>query len=389
MSRRVQLYVGFICLLGAAAVLGAAKAVRLADIQAAWLFVILSCLGSAARVSLRPLARNANSSARGASMSVGFAFTFAAILYAGVPVGVLTAALTGLVTPLVRRRPSPRYQTIFNSASLALSAWAAGNLYFLMAQESPSAAPGAAPQTHLLAVMVATYIYYLVSTWSVATVVALVRTVSPLSTWIETFLWTAPGYFIGSAAAVVSVAYYGHYGFWVFAVTIPAILATHRSYRAYLDRVQETQERYDEVQRLYQESLQLVSQSEKMASIGTLAGGIAHEINNPLMVILGRTELVLSDLPEDHPCVRDLQVIEEETRRIAGIVGELLRFSRRDSSREMLPVDLNEVTKRSLHLLQYQLRVDNVSIETELEPGLPAVAGNGGRLQQVMTNLCC
>jgi two-component system, NtrC family, sensor kinase len=130
-----------------------------------------------------------------------------------------------------------------------------------------------------------------------------------------------------------------------------------------------------------------VTQAEKLASIGRLAGGVAHEINNPLMVILGRAELALMDVPEDHASAADLEIIISETKRIANIVKNLLRFSRQDQQESLLPADVNETVDRAVELTRYQLTVENILVETRYTPDLPTVMGNAGQLQQVFTNI--
>ena len=223
---------------------------------------------------------------------------------------------------------------------------------------------------------------------SVAGAVSLTQRIPFWSTWSEGFLWTAaPGYFVGALAAAGIAYYYAQVHLLSFAVTLPALYLSYRSYKAYIGKVEETQTRLEEVQALYKESLQLVTQAEKLASIGRLAGGVAHEINNPLMVILGRAELALMDVPEDHASAADLEIIISETKRIANIVKNLLRFSRQDQQESLLPVDVNETVDRAVELTRYQLTVDNVVVETRYAPDLPTVMGNAGQLQQVFTNI--
>jgi len=127
--------------------------------------------------------------------------------------------------------------------------------------------------------------------------------------------------------------------------------------------------------------------SEKLASLGVLAGGVAHEINNPLMVILGRTELMLMDegLPEG--INRNLETIRLETERIADIVQGLLTFSRKSRQEKMETLNLNEVLERTLMLNEHQLTIGNVRVKKELDPTLPPIQANAGQLQQVFMNL--
>jgi len=127
--------------------------------------------------------------------------------------------------------------------------------------------------------------------------------------------------------------------------------------------------------------------SEKLASLGVLAGGVAHEINNPLMVILGRTELLLMNQDLAEPMRKDLDTICHETQRIATIVENLLAFSRKSRQEKIEKVQINEVLLRTLMLGEHQLTVGNVKVTKELDQNLPQIDANAGQLQQVLMNL--
>lgn len=128
-------------------------------------------------------------------------------------------------------------------------------------------------------------------------------------------------------------------------------------------------------------------QSEKMAAIGTLAGGIAHEINNPLGAILAFTQLVIQDLPPQHECQKDLHEIEQATKRCRTIVKDLLNFSRQSYDEVMLPVDLNQVIEKSMALVSVNAKNKPVEISLDLEKNLPLFDGHFHKIQQVLINL--
>jgi len=127
--------------------------------------------------------------------------------------------------------------------------------------------------------------------------------------------------------------------------------------------------------------------SEKLASLGVLAGGVAHEINNPLMVILGRTELMLMEEEQNADVTRNLETIRQETERIAQIVQGLLTFARKSRQDKIEPVNLNDVLESTTMLAEHQLTVGNVQVTKELDPDLPTIQANPGQLQQVFMNL--
>ncbi len=127
-------------------------------------------------------------------------------------------------------------------------------------------------------------------------------------------------------------------------------------------------------------------QAEKLATIGTLAGGVAHEINNPLAAILTNAQMLLSE-KMDPASMESLQLIEEAAERCRIIVQKLMKYSRKSPQGESFEsVDLNEATEQTIALLQYQLEQDNVKLVKKLN-ARGAVQGNANELSQVLTNL--
>lgn len=125
--------------------------------------------------------------------------------------------------------------------------------------------------------------------------------------------------------------------------------------------------------------------TDRLASIGQLASGIAHELNNPLTGVIGLSELVMEkDIPED--IKEDLEIIRKEAQRTAGIVKGLLAFARKQGT-EKSSVDINGIIQGVLQLRSYEQKVNNIEIVTRFDPDLPKVIGNSSQLQQVFMNI--
>jgi two-component system NtrC family sensor kinase len=133
----------------------------------------------------------------------------------------------------------------------------------------------------------------------------------------------------------------------------------------------------------YQEKL---VQSVKMEELGKLAGGVAHEINTPLGIILGYAQMLLEDLPHDEESHEFLEIIEKQVKICRRIVADLLSFSRVSEGRKE-QMDLNQSITEVLQLLEHIFKQNWVDIETSLEPGLPPIRGDKEKLKQVWLNL--
>jgi hypothetical protein len=127
--------------------------------------------------------------------------------------------------------------------------------------------------------------------------------------------------------------------------------------------------------------------AEKLAALGTLAAGLAHELNNPIGIMSSRIEVMLMEGDGLPPNVReDLEVLHRQTQRVARITQGLLTFAR-SSAGERAPIDLNHIVRETLLLAESQIAKGGVKVTAELAPDLPAILGDADTLQQVMLNL--
>jgi signal transduction histidine kinase len=158
-------------------------------------------------------------------------------------------------------------------------------------------------------------------------------------------------------------------------------LENARLYAASQQEVTERKRAEKEERRLQQE----LHLSSRLASIGELAAGVAHEINNPLTGILGFSQRLLRK-STDGEVSRDLEIIHNEAQRAAKVVQNLLTFAhRREPKKEYS--DVNDIVKSALELRAYELKTSNIEVVTALAPNLPQVMLDFHQIQEVFLNI--
>ncbi len=147
-------------------------------------------------------------------------------------------------------------------------------------------------------------------------------------------------------------------------------------------RYEETRQAYDNLRRTQEQLLH----SEKMAAVGQLISGVAHELNNPLTAILGYSQLLTSSADMGPQGIEYTDKLYKQAQRTHRIVQNLLSFARQHKP-ERIAVQLNQVLEDTLALRDYDLRMKNIRVHMELAPDLPITAADPHQLQQVFLNM--
>jgi signal transduction histidine kinase len=127
-------------------------------------------------------------------------------------------------------------------------------------------------------------------------------------------------------------------------------------------------------------------QAAKLAAVGEMAAGVAHELNNPLTSVVGFTELALDELPPDSPIRPDLNLVLQEARRARSVVRRLLDFARQGET-SRVKADINEIVEDVTMLTKHLLRTNRVQSEVRLGQNLPWVQVDRNQIKQVVINL--
>jgi two-component system NtrC family sensor kinase len=158
----------------------------------------------------------------------------------------------------------------------------------------------------------------------------------------------------------------------------PQVAVWIRNARLY----QELQERI-EAQHLAENRL---IRSARLAAVGEMAAGVAHELNNPLTTVNGFVELVLEELAKDSPHRPDLELVLRESQRARSVVRRLLDFSR-PLENQRVRTDINELVNDVLSLVHHLARTGGVTVRTSLAPELPWISIDPNQIKQVLLNL--
>jgi len=155
------------------------------------------------------------------------------------------------------------------------------------------------------------------------------------------------------------------------------------------DEEKRARKRTEELLAQLQNTARILEHAQKMALIGRLTAGLAHEINNPAAVILTRIERMLLEAEENsfsEKLKRDLNTLGTHTQRIAGVVQKLLAYSR-PGTNEFTALDINEVIQHSIPLIEHRLEARHLTLNLNLLRHLPKAYGSANRLEEVFVNL--
>ena len=164
------------------------------------------------------------------------------------------------------------------------------------------------------------------------------------------------------------------------------LMSSLASIAAYVIENAEMYQALEESYKTLKSTQNLLIQTEKLATVGQISAGVAHEINNPLTAIIGYSQLILMTMPKEDRNRKRLEIMEQEAMRCAEIASNLLSFSRQQREQKA-PLDINGCLAETLAIIEYQVTKNDINIIKEFDSSLPFIEANANQLMQVFLNL--
>lgn len=331
------------------------------------IFVLLASVSSFLKVRLY----------HGMQVSVSYCFVFMALLILGPTEAMVCAAVGGITSIFVMPHRHVFPKLTYNTATLILSALAAGLTYEHFGEEPW---PFALSRC-FVPIVVATFLYYTVNTVLITAIISLTSQKGFWEVYVKNTLWIVPRIYAGTSIAVMATLIAAAFGIHFVFTIFPLLYLIYYSYKIYTNKIEEIESAYEKLKQTQNQLLQ----SEKLASIGILASGVAHEINNPLQGILGTAEALLHEESADVAREYTSDIIRY-SREAAQIIQELSLLSKGARKETVSPTCVKDAVRDALRMSRHTINLTDVRIEEEYQP-VPELNLNPGELQQVLVNL--
>ncbi|MGH9796799.1 MAG: ATP-binding protein [Candidatus Polarisedimenticolia bacterium] len=338
-------------------------------------------------------------------MSISHPFILATMILRGDANAVVIAVICIASLCFLRTPRMPMYRALFNISAFVVTTYASCKTYTFLGGDS-GGRPEASP---LMALMLATLVFYLVNTFSVSGVVALAGRQNVFQVWHENFLWSAPSFFAGGSLALGMSYFLERFGIYSFVLSLPFCVLIYYSYKLYLDKLEEKKHHLEDIERMNADlerkvrertqeleivNLKLQESNRELVRANSLKSeflaNMSHELRTPLNAIIGFSELLLdhsfgSLTDEQKDYVAD---ILSSGRHLLELINEILDLSKIEAGKmRLLPeeFDLGAVVEEAAALLRVEAgrkHIDLSASADEIE-----VRADRNKLKQIMYNL--
>ncbi len=339
-------------------------------------------------------------------MSISHPFILATMILLGTANAVLISILCIASLCFIRTPRMELYRALFNISSFVVTTFTTCRTYVLFGG-SPQGG-GAVP---MVALMVATLVFYLVNTYSISGVVALSGRLNLFKVWHENFLWSAPSFFAGGSLALGMSYFLQRFGIYSFVLSLPFCVLIYYSYKLYLDKLEEKKQHLEDIERMNADlerkvkertqELEVVNQKLQESNLelqranslkSEFLANMSHELRTPLNAVIGFSELLLDTgsgtLGEDQKdYVAD---ILSSGRHLLELINEILDLSKIEAGKMKLSAEefeIGPVCEEAMALLRVEAGRKHIEIVLEVEDPALEVRADRNKIKQILNNL--
>jgi signal transduction histidine kinase/CheY-like chemotaxis protein len=346
------------------------------------LLLVAACLTSIWKVNLPISVTN------GSTLSVSYAANLMSLLLLGPQHAVVIAAVGAWAQCTYKtKHVDPLHRSVFSTASAIITMAATGVVYGWLDGPKAPAAFSALPKPLVGAVAT----YFLVNTSLVAGAIAFSTRRTFMSTWGQDFLWSGASFMVAGSAGAFAAVIVARGEHWTAVLLIAPIYLTYRTYHLFVGRLDDEKRHKEEVQRLLErEQASRASAEEANRLKDQFLAVVSHELRTPLNAILGWADMLRRGTLQEAQRERACRTIYNSARRQAELIEDLLDVARITTGKLRLErnvVDLRDVVRDALQVVQPGADVKNIRVAVDSDPAFGAVYGDAARLQQIASNL--
>jgi signal transduction histidine kinase len=340
-------------------------------------------------------------------MSISHPFILATLLLIGEPEAVLVSIVCIGSLCLFRLPRMAWYRTVFNIASFVITTFLTGETY-----QAFGGRPGIVRGGDgIIALMLATLVFYLANTYSISGVVALANRLNVLKVWQDNFLWSAPSFLAGGSLALGMAYFLDRFGIGSFLLSLPFCVLIYYSYKLYLEKLEERRQHLKDIEQMNADLERKVRErtselhvlndklrdsNRELARANSLKSeflaNMSHELRTPLNAIIGFSELLLDPgfggLNGDQKGYA--ADIHASGRHLLGLINDILDLSKIEAGKMRLTREVFEVAPvadEALALLRVEAGRKSLALLSEVEGPCDLLDADRSKVKQILSNL--
>jgi signal transduction histidine kinase/ActR/RegA family two-component response regulator len=340
-------------------------------------------------------------------MSISHPFILATLILLGEREAVLVAIVCISSLCLMRTPRMALYRALFNVASFVVTTWVTGETYQAFGGRPGTVSGG----DTIVALMLATLVFYLANTFGISGVVAAANRLNVLNVWQDSFLWSAPSFLAGGSLALGMAYFLDRFGIASFLLSLPFCLLIYYSYKLYLEKLEERRQHLKDIEQMNAhlerkvrertQELEVVNQklsesNRELQRVNSLKSeflaNMSHELRTPLNAIIGFSELLLDPtfgaLNEDQKGYTS--DILSSGRHLLELINDILDLSKIEAGKMRLAKEVFEigpVVEEAMALLRVEAGRKSLRLTSQVEEPRALVEADRSKIKQVMYNL--